>query len=84
MLFRSKGNYIYFIADKELFQLKPYKQLSVSEDKILGMAHNWHRATVMQGEDVRSILGAEVDDTTAWYEVEGAPTDHTFVAYIGS
>lgn len=51
---------------------------------IMAMANNWTKETVMQGEDVREVLGVEVKDTSSWYIVNNAPSDHTFVAYIGS
>jgi hypothetical protein len=50
---------------------------------IMTMASNWKKATVMQGEDVRDMYG-DVDDIRSWYEVQGAPGDHTFEVYIGS
>ena len=78
-----KGRYIYFLDGDELYQLKPYKQIQPN-GMIMSMASNWSRATVMQGEDVRDVLGIEVDDTSKWYVVNGAPNDHTFIAYIGT
>ena len=78
-----KGRYIYFVDGNELFQLKPYKQIE-PEGMIMAMANKWTKETVMQGEDVKEILGMEVKDTSDWYIVNNAPSDHTFVAYIGS
>ena len=78
-----KGRYIYFVDGNELFQLKPYKQIE-PEGMIMAMANNWTKETVMQGEDVKEILGIEVKDTSSWYIVNNAPSDHTFVAYIGT
>ena len=77
-----KGRYIYFVDGNELYQLKPYKQIE-PEGMIMAMANNWTKETVMQGEDVKEILGIEVKDTSGWYIVNNAPSDHTFVAYIG-
>jgi len=77
-----KGRYIYFVDGNELYQLKPYKQIQ-PEGMIMAMANNWTKATVMQGEDVREVLGIKVKDTSGWYIVNNAPSDHTFVAYIG-
>ena len=78
------GKYIYFIQDDELFQLKPYKQIVSPGVKILFLAPNWKKATVMQGEDVRDILGQEVYDPSQWFIVDdSAPKDHTFEVYIG-
>jgi hypothetical protein len=76
------GKYIYFIKDDELYQLNPYKMIQ-PQGMIMTMASNWKKATVMQGEDVRDMYG-EVDDIRSWYEVQGAPGDHTFEVYIGS
>ena len=78
-----KGRYIYFVNDRKLYQLSPYKQIQPT-GMIMTMAKNWTRATVMQGEDVRDMLGKEVNDMAAWYVVDGAPEERTFVAYIGT
>ena len=77
-----KGRYIYFVDGNELYQLKPYKQIQ-PEGMIMAMANSWTKATVMQGEDIREVLGIKVKDTSGWYIVNNAPSDHTFVAYIG-
>ena len=77
-----KGRYIYFVDGNELYQLKPYKQIQ-PEGMIMAMANNWTKETVMQGEDVKEVLGVEVKDTSSWYIVNNAPSDHTFAAYIG-
>lgn len=79
-----KGRYIYFVVDNELYQLNPYKQIEPN-GMIMSMANNWKRARIMQGEDVRNILGQEVKDLRVWYEVDdSAPSDHVFDVYIGS
>jgi len=51
---------------------------------IMAMSNNWTKETVMQGEDLRNMVGTEVKDPSNWYIVKGAPGDHTFVAYIGA
>ena len=78
-----KGRYIYFVDGDELYQMKPYKQIQ-PEGMIMTMANNWTKETVMQGEDVRDVLGMEVKDTSSWYIVNDAPGDHTLIAYIGN
>ena len=78
-----KGRYIYFVDDDELYQLKPYKQIQPT-GMMMAMSNNWTKETVMQGEDVRNIVGMEVKDPSSWYIVKGAPSDHAFVAYIGA
>lgn len=80
------GRYIYFTDSKELYSLKPYKLIGKQCD--ISLANSWKKTTVMQGEDVRDIIGGEigmkVKDTAAWYEVNNsAPKDHTFTVYIG-
>jgi hypothetical protein len=37
----------------------------------------------MQGQDVRDMGIDSVTDISAWYIVNNAPADHTFVGYIG-
>lgn len=78
-----KGRYIYFVDNDELYQLKPYKQIQPT-GMIMAMSNNWTKETVMQGEDLRDMVGTEVKDPSNWYIVKGAPGDHTFVAYIGA
>ena len=82
-----EGKYIYFIQDDELFQLNPYKQIVSPQVKIMSMASNWKRATVMQGEDMRDVLGVSLspEDLRNWYIVDkgSVPSDHTFEVYIG-
>ena len=51
---------------------------------MMAMSDNWTKENVMQGEDVRNMVGTEVKDISKWYIVNGAPGDHTFVAYIGA
>jgi len=75
------GKYIYFVDSKELYSLKPYKLVKDGGCDI-SMANNWTKATLMQGEDVRE-MGIKVSDTSAWYIVNNAPSDHAFVGYIG-
>ena len=79
------GKYIYFIQDDELFQLNPYKQVLSPGVKIMSLARNWKKATVMQGEDVINILGQKIYDPSQWFIVkdDSAPKDHTFEVYIG-
>ena len=77
-----KGRYIYFVDTNELYQTKPYKQLQ-PEGMIMNMSNNWTKATIIQGEDARDVLGMEVKDISSWYIVNNAPSDHTFAAYIG-
>lgn len=76
------GKYIYFVDSKELYSLKPYKLLTKKGCDIT-LANSWKRATIMQGEDVRE-MGIKVSDTSAWYIVHTAPSDHAFVGYIGN
>jgi hypothetical protein len=78
-----KGRYIYFVENDELYQLKPYKQIQPT-GMMMAMSDNWTKANVMQGEDVKNMIGKEVSDISKWYIVNGAPGDHTFVAYIGA
>ena len=83
-----EGKYIYFIQDQELYQLDPYRQIdSDSFQSILPMASNWKKATVMQGEDMRDVLGVSLspEDLRNWYIVDkgSVPSDHTFEVYIG-
>lgn len=82
-----EGRYIYFIQDEELFQLNPYKQIVSPQVKIMSMASNWKKATVMQGEDMRDVLGVSLspEDLRNWYIVDkgSVPSDHTFEVYIG-
>lgn len=84
---KVEGKYIYFIQDEELFQLNPYKQILSPGVKIMSMARNWKKATVMQGEDVRDVLGVQLspEDLRNWYIIDknAAPSDHTFDVYIG-
>lgn len=75
------GKYIYFVDSKELYSLKPYKLVANRCD--ISVANNWKKATVMQGEDVRDTMGIKVSDTSAWYIVYTAPSDHAYTAYIG-
>lgn len=76
------GKYIYFIDSKELYSLNPYTLLPKRGCDIT-LANSWTRATIMQGEDVRDILGKQISDISSWYIVNNAPPDHTFTAYIG-
>ena len=78
-----KGRYIYFVDEDELYQLNPYKQIQPT-GMMMAMSDNWTKENVMQGEDVRNMVGTEVKDISKWYIVNGAPGDHTFVAYIGA
>jgi hypothetical protein len=84
---KVEGKYIYFIQDDELFQLNPYKQIVSPGVKIMFLAPNWKKATVMQGEDVRDVLGVQLspEDLRNWYIIDknAAPSDHTFEVYIG-
>lgn len=75
------GKYIYFSDDKELYSLNPYKFLGNQCD--ITLADSWTKSILMQGEDVKDILKQKVDDLSAWYVVNNAPSDHTFAAYIG-
>jgi hypothetical protein len=74
------GKYIYFVDSKELYSLKPYKLVANRCD--ISVANNWTKATLMQGEDVRDMGIDSVTDISAWYIVNNAPSDHTFVGYI--
>lgn len=75
------GKYIYFVDGEELYSLNPYKLVGNRCD--ITVANNWSKVNVMQGEDVRDILGHQVPDISAWYVVNSGPQDHTFAAYIG-
>ena len=79
----AKGRYIYFVDINELYQLNPFKQIQ-PKGMIMTMANNWTKVMVMQGEEVRDLLGMEVDDTSKWYVVNSAPGGRAFVAYIGT
>lgn len=82
---KLEAKLIYFVEDDELYRVKPYKLLGTgAKMSYMSMAKNWRRTTLMQGEDVRDIIGGNVTDIAAWYEVEAAPSDHTFEAYVGT
>jgi len=76
------GKYIYFPDSKELYSLKPYKLVKDGGCDI-SLSNNWTKATLMQGQDVRDMGIDSVTDISAWYIVNNAPSDHTFVGYIG-
>ena len=75
------GKYIYFVDSKELYSMNPYKLVANRCD--ISVANNWTKATLMQGQDVRDMGIDSVTDISAWYIVNNAPADHTFIGYIG-
>jgi hypothetical protein len=90
-----KGKYIFFIQDRELYQLDPYKMLAktdsdrIAHDKLMSyvkLGSDWKAVSVAWGTDLLEIGALEspkdISDAEQWYVVNSSYKGITHLALV--